>query len=128
MKLDARYALRTVADDPALADAIQALIERVWPAYIQGTSPAGIYTELDWMGVYTRWPDFQFGIFDAVDGRLLAGGNAAPLAYTGALADLPTRAGIGRCTPPPRRPPPALLPLCSVRCRSRWSLTRRGAG
>ncbi len=89
MKLDARYALRTAAEDPALADAIQSLIERVWPAYIQGTSPAGIYTELDWMGVYTRWPGFQFGIFDAVDGRLLAGGNAAPLAYTGDLADLP---------------------------------------
>ncbi len=89
MKLDDRTTLRTAADDPALADAIQALIERVWPAYIQGTWPAGIYTELDWMGVYTRWPGFQFGIFDAVDGRLLAGGNAAPLAYTGDLAALP---------------------------------------
>ena len=58
MKLDACYALRTVADDPALAGAIQALIERAWPAYIQETSAAGVYTGLDWMGVYTRWPGF----------------------------------------------------------------------
>ena len=86
---DERYTLRTVADDPALAGAIQTLIERAWPAYIQETSAAGIYTELDWIGVYTRWPGFQFGIFDAVDDRLVAGGNAAPLAYAGALADLP---------------------------------------
>lgn len=80
--------LRTVADDPALAGAIQTLIERVWPAYIQGAWPAGAYTDLDWMGVYTRWPEFQFGVFDD-DGRLLGGGNAAPLAYSDALAALP---------------------------------------
>lgn len=88
MKRDARYTLRTVADNPALADDIQALIERTWPAYIQGAWPAGAYTDLDWMDVYTRWPEFQFALLDA-DGALLAGGNAAPLAYTGALADLP---------------------------------------
>lgn len=84
-----RYTLQTVAEHPALAEAIQALIERTWPAYIQGAWPAGAYPELDWMGVYTHWPHYQFALLDAADGSLLAGGNAAPLAYTGALADLP---------------------------------------
>lgn len=84
-----RYTLQTVAERPALAEAIQALIERTWPAYIQGAWPAGAYPELDWMGVYTRWPRYQFALLDAADGSLLAGGNAAPLTYTGALADLP---------------------------------------
>ena len=79
----------TVAQDPALGDRIQALIEAVWPAYIQTAWPAGAYDPIDWMGVYTRWPEFQFGLLDPDSGRLLAGGNAAPLFYDGAIADLP---------------------------------------
>ena len=87
--MDTQPQVVTVAQEPALGDRIQALIEAVWPAYIQTTWPAGAYDPIDWMGVYRRWPQFQFALLDPDSGRLLAGGNAAPLHFEGAAADLP---------------------------------------
>jgi len=87
--MDTQPRVVTVAQEPALGDRIQALIEAVWPAYIQTTWPAGAYDPIDWMGVYRRWPQFQFALLDPDSGRLLAGGNAAPLHFEGAAADLP---------------------------------------
>ncbi len=41
------------------------------------------------MGVYHRWPEFQFGLLAAGDGHLLAAGNAAPLRYDEDISELP---------------------------------------
>ncbi len=87
--MDVQPRVVTVAQEPALGDRIQALIEAVWPAYIQTTWPAGAYDPIDWMGVYRRWPEFQFALLDPDGGRLFAGGNAAPLHFDGTAADLP---------------------------------------
>lgn len=81
--------LRTVAGDPALVDRIQALIDAAWPAAVLEAHAAGAYLGQDWFGIYDRWPQFQFGLLDARNDRLLAGCNAIALHYTGAISALP---------------------------------------
>ncbi len=76
------YTIRTVADDPALEDEIQALIDVVWPAFIiDGHVASDEPPPSDWMGIYARWPQFQFVLYDADLGRPLAAGNACTLAW-----------------------------------------------
>lgn len=79
----------TVAQDSTLGDRIQALLEAVWPPALQATQPAGAYLPIDWIGIYRRWPEFQFGFFEADSGRLLAAANAVPLFLEGGTSDLP---------------------------------------
>lgn len=88
MKLPDNLSLRTVADDPRLADQIQTLIEQTWPAYVlESHAPPDNPLPTDWMGVYRRWPHLQFGLFDGQE--LVAGGNALTLAWNGDVNDLP---------------------------------------
>jgi hypothetical protein len=82
--------IQTVADDPGLADRIQALIERVWPAFVtQSSLPKGYSMPFDWMGVYERWPHLQFALIDPANGALVGAGNALTLNWDGSAEDLP---------------------------------------
>lgn len=76
---------RTTADDPALAEAIQDLVERNWPRFITEGHDAPGAPRTDWFGVYRRWPDLQVGAFDA-GGTLVAAANACAL-LVGSEAD-----------------------------------------
>lgn len=79
---------RTAAEDAALPARMQALIDRVWPRFLLESSGAGTFGTADWMGVYRRWPQFQFALLTEAD-ELVAAANAQPLPWTGDLADLP---------------------------------------
>ena len=82
--------LRTVAEQPALANELQGLIDRVWPAFvIESHWPKDHPLPWDWMGIYARWPDFQFGLFDPDDRRLVVAGNMLALAWDGVAEELP---------------------------------------
>lgn len=88
MNIDS-YRLVTVADDPAGLHRIEAIVEEVWPAYVLHASVSG-YSEFrpDWMGIYRRWPQFQFLLVDP-QGQAVAAGNCAATAWDGHPADLP---------------------------------------
>ena len=76
------YLLRTVADDPTLELGIQAIIDAVWPAFIlEGHAAGGDAPSTDWFGIYQRWPQLQFVLYDPASGEPLAGGNALALAW-----------------------------------------------
>jgi hypothetical protein len=79
---------RTVAEDPALADAIQRLVERNWPRFVVEGHDAPGFPPADWMGIYRRWPHLQLGAFDAA-GELVAAADACALAWDGDPDDLP---------------------------------------
>jgi len=82
--------LRTVAEDPDLADRIQGLIEQCWPTYvIESHFPGGDVLPTDWMGIFERWPQFQFALIDETNDELLSAGNALALAWQGDPGDLP---------------------------------------
>jgi GNAT superfamily N-acetyltransferase len=83
----AALSLVTVADRPALARDIGALIERAWPTYIVRAPTAPWAGPVDWVGLFTRWPGLQFGLFDG--DQLLASGDCLPLAWDGDPEDLP---------------------------------------
>lgn len=75
-------AFRTAADDPALAGAIQQLVERNWPRFVVEGHDAPGFPPADWMGMYGRWPHLQAGAFDAA-GVLVAAANACAPAWDG---------------------------------------------
>lgn len=84
------YVVRSVADDPALADQMQDLIEAVWPRYItQGSSPPGHPFRIDWFGIHKRWPRYQIALFDPAEGEMIACANGLTLAWDGDEQDLP---------------------------------------
>lgn len=84
------YVIRTVADDLALADPIQDLIDAVWPRYItQGSSPPGHPFHIDWFGIHKRWPHYQIALFDPADGSMIAAANGLTLAWDGNEQELP---------------------------------------
>jgi GNAT superfamily N-acetyltransferase len=80
--------LRTVAEDPALQERMQALIDRVWPRFILESHTAGVYQPLSWFGIYRRWPQFQFGLFGP-DEQLVAAANALALPWHDDPGSLP---------------------------------------
>ncbi len=80
----------TVADDPAIEDTIEAILEEVWPRYLrEGHWAGGDSPRTDWFGIYRRWPHYQFVLFDAESREPLAAGNALELAWDGAPETLP---------------------------------------
>jgi hypothetical protein len=82
--------IRTVADDPGLADQIQDLIDRVWPPFVtQASSPKGHTLSFDWFGIYRRWPHLQVALFEPSSGAMVGACNALTLAWDGAAEDLP---------------------------------------
>jgi hypothetical protein len=82
--------LETVAERPELRDRMEALVQRVWPAFvIESHSPKGHTMPTDWYGIYRRWPQFQFALLDPQDGRLVAEGNFLALAWDGDAEELP---------------------------------------
>jgi GNAT superfamily N-acetyltransferase len=80
--------LRTVAEDGALQERMQALVERIWPRFILESHTAGAYKPQDWFGIYRRWPQFQFALLTA-DEQVVASANALALPLQEDLADLP---------------------------------------
>jgi hypothetical protein len=84
------FQLQTVADDPALVDRMQDLIDLVYPAFItQSRSPIGHTLPFSWYGVYDHWPHLQFVLIDPADGGLVAACNALTLAWDGPAEELP---------------------------------------
>ena len=82
--------LQTVADDSALADTIQAMIDRIWPPFVtEARMPKGHALPFDWFGIYDRWPHLQFALIDPVDGTVVGACNALTLAWDGPAEDLP---------------------------------------
>jgi GNAT superfamily N-acetyltransferase len=69
---------------------MEALIQRVWPAFvIESYWPKDFAMPPDWYGVYTRWPHFQFALLDAQDDSLVAAGNFLALAWDDDAKQLP---------------------------------------
>ena len=84
------FLIRTVADDPGLADRIQALIDAVWPRFVtESTTPKGHTLPFDWFGIFRRWPHLQYVLIDPADNTLVAAGNALTLAWDGPAEELP---------------------------------------
>jgi GNAT superfamily N-acetyltransferase len=86
---DPAWIVRTMAVDPTLQHGIQALIDSVWPSFVLEGHSAGRYAPPDWFGIYERWPQFQFGVFDPDQGDMIAAGNALALRWEQPLDDLP---------------------------------------
>ncbi|MBX3001238.1 MAG: hypothetical protein KF893_22145 [Caldilineaceae bacterium] len=82
MQIDG-YEVITVDERPPLAEAIDAMIVEVWPAYMIQSSTRG-YSDFnpDWYGIFRRWPRFQLGLFDAA-GEMVACGNGLSFAWDG---------------------------------------------
>jgi hypothetical protein len=84
------YLIRTVAEEPALANRIQALIDEVWPAFVtQGRTPKGHPFVIDWFGIYRRWPQYQIAVIDPTTNVLVAAINALTFAWDGDEHNLP---------------------------------------
>jgi hypothetical protein len=82
------YQILTVADEPDLAQRIQELVEVVWPRYVVEATIEG-YSRYspNWMGIFTRWPHFQFGLIDA-DGAVIGSGSMLTFHWSGKDDDL----------------------------------------
>ena len=72
-----------VAERPKLISKIQHLIGEVWPAYALNALPHPDALPTDWMGIFLRWPQFQFALEDVRTQEIVACGNSAPLAWQG---------------------------------------------
>lgn len=84
------FQLQTVADDPELADRIQAMVDRSYPTFVtQSTMPQGHTLPFDWFGIYARWPNLQYVLIDRTDGGIVAACNALTLAWDGPAEELP---------------------------------------
>ena len=84
------FQIQTVADDPALVDRIQGLIDDVWPKFVtQSTSPKTHTLPFSWFGIYDHWPHLQFALIDPVNGAMVAACNALTLAWEGSADELP---------------------------------------
>lgn len=84
------FQLQTVADDPTLAETIQAMIDRIWPPFVtQASMPKGHTLPFDWFGIFDRWPQLQFVLIDPVDGVMVGACNALTLAWDGPAEELP---------------------------------------
>lgn len=76
--------IRTVAEAPELASAIDALIERVWAPFMLQDPIAVRYLPR----IYAAFPAYQFALVDAT-GVVIAAGNSVPLAWHKPLDQLP---------------------------------------
>ncbi|MFT5680171.1 MAG: hypothetical protein ACI8RZ_001077 [Myxococcota bacterium] len=77
----------SVEAQPALAGAIQLLVEETWPTYFQHAHTDPDDGRVDWGGLYRRWPHLQLALLDG--DRIIASAHSAPLAWDGDPADLP---------------------------------------
>ncbi len=88
----AGFELRTAAEDPSLAERIEALVKSVWPRYVtEGRTPPGYDAQTDWLGIYRRWPHLQFALIAPDSDDLAACGNMLALAWDGPADQLPDR-------------------------------------
>jgi GNAT superfamily N-acetyltransferase len=82
--------VRTVADDPALVDTIQGLVDAVWPLYMREMHYArGARYRPDYFGLFKRWPHLQTAIYDPGSEEIIASTMACALAWEGDEQDLP---------------------------------------
>ncbi|HXF60147.1 MAG TPA: hypothetical protein VNK95_00940 [Caldilineaceae bacterium] len=82
--------LETVERRPELRDRMEALVQRVWPAFVtESHAPKSDTMPTDWPGVYRRWPQFQYALLDPEDDELVAAGNFLALAWNGDAEELP---------------------------------------
>lgn len=64
---------------------IAPLAEASWPEFMLHDPIAGNY----WSNLFSRFPEYQFGLLDSETGKAAAMGNSLPLHWAGDLADLP---------------------------------------
>lgn len=74
----------TCADDPELVKATQTRIGAEWPEFMLHDPVAQGLTDC-----YERLPEFQFVLVDPVTGEAVSIANSIPLAYEGAIEELP---------------------------------------
>jgi hypothetical protein len=76
---------------PASRDDYQQLMnplsEACWPEFMLHDP----ITDLYWPDLFTRFPEYQFGLLDSETGKAVATGNGMPLHWDGDLTDLPER-------------------------------------
>lgn len=83
-------AVRTVAEDGALAPRIGALSDSIWPRFVvEAHTPRDHPYPADWPGIFARWPQYQFGLLDQDTDELVGAAHALSFAWDGAGADLP---------------------------------------
>ena len=83
-------AVRTVAEDGALAPRIGALSDSIWPRFVvEAHTPRNHPYPADWPGIFARWPQYQFGLLDQDTDELVGAAHALSFAWDGAGADLP---------------------------------------
>lgn len=88
MKIE-NYQIITVAEQPQLAEQIEETIATVWPTYILEAASSG-YSKYrpDWYGIYRRWPQFQFALFDQAQ-EIVATANALAFFWDSDEEELP---------------------------------------
>ena len=75
--------IRTLAENPALRSALDALHSGPWPAYLD----QGEAVRRHWAGIYERFPGFQLVLTSGDE--VVAGGNSGPMAWNGEFEGLP---------------------------------------
>jgi hypothetical protein len=70
------YQLVTMRERPDLLDAVEEIVDRVWPRFMLHDPVANHY----WAALYGLFPGYQFGQQDSETERLIAVGNSLPLA------------------------------------------------
>jgi len=82
--MDARYTVRTLAEEPKLEPHFSRLHALAWPRFVhEGNGTGGL-----WHHLASDFSEFQFGLWDEA-GALAAVGNSIPLMCDGTRSDLP---------------------------------------
>ena len=79
------HRLITARDVPDLLSLQDEVVEAVWPRFLLHT-PVGARL---WNRLFTEFPDYQLALIEEGTDRVLAAANSIPLAWDGAVEDLP---------------------------------------
>ena len=84
---DERFQLITPATRADYSALMNPLGPACWPEYMLHDLISNQY----WGDLFSRFPEYQFGLLDTETGKAAAMGNSLPLHWDGDLADLPER-------------------------------------
>ena len=79
------YRLVQSKDRPDYDNLVDGIARQSWPAFMLNDPIAGRH----WDDLFERFADYQFSLLAPDEDVVVGMGNSAPLAWTGALADLP---------------------------------------
>lgn len=82
---DERFQLITPATHADYEQLVEPLADASWPEFMLHDPIAGNY----WHNLFSRFPEYQFGLLDTETGKAVAMGNSLPLHWDGDPFDLP---------------------------------------